>query len=589
MKFRSRALNRLGSAYIWSWGFLAFSLPIYALLSLLFDAVILENYSIIWVAVWLAAEAIQVGLAVVFKYLTIDRYMVWTPRPGVALAIAGFLGAQRNVMVAVLANAFGVEVIGDYLYRVVGGASIGIGLLFIYALGFGSRLEHREIISRLFAARETMLAYRSNIKNLVADENAKILKQAQDELLPRLDRIKKMLEDGSTLQQPIEELRSLVNNQLRPLSRALSELPNTSAVTVIKRMDAPSIKGTYLKSVRPASLIRPLGAFAIVGPGTFLTAQLVLGLQAAETVMYGVALSFVVVLIVKWMLRRVTSMPRASALRLIGAIAFVSAVPSYSFAVEFATTTSHFILLLFFFLINYGSIFGLAITEALDQDRQAAEEEIRRQNETLEIEKSLFEQQLWISRRNWSFVLHGSVQAALTAAITRLSSTTPFEPHHLMLVQEDLNRAVAALRETPVAEVDLQRASRELVETWRGVAAITWDVTLRAQRALREDANARLCVNEIAKEAVSNAVRHGQAKNIAILIDRDHNEVLLMRVTNDGLAPKPIENVGLGLKMMDDLTMKWSLEYKSNIKRTVLSAEIPTKLHAGQASRELTA
>ena len=65
--------------------------------------------------------------------------------------------------------------------------------------------------------------------------------------------------------------------------------------------------------------------------------------------------------------------------------------------------------------------------------------------------------------------------------------------------------------------------------------------------------------NEIAKEAVQNAVRHGGARNVTIVVDSTPDKLLTMDVKNDG---RPISNVqkGVGSKLLDELTLRWSLE-----------------------------
>ncbi len=55
----------------------------------------------------------------------------------------------------------------------------------------------------------------------------------------------------------------------------------------------------------------------------------------------------------------------------------------------------------------------------------------------------------------------------------------------------------------------------------------------------------------IAKEAVTNALKHSRAKNITISLDGDDRSVAL-RVRDDGVGfpREPLENKGMGLKIM---------------------------------------
>ena len=92
---------------------------------------------------------------------------------------------------------------------------------------------------------------------------------------------------------------------------------------------------------------------------------------------------------------------------------------------------------------------------------------------------------------------------------------------------------------------------------------------------LKRDANARMCVNEICKEAVSNAVRHGEAKKIKISIDRSQDELLTIDVADDGRGFWGSTKPGVGSRMFDDLTIDWSLSNNRSIGRTLLQARLP--------------
>ena len=132
-----------------------------------------------------------------------------------------------------------------------------------------------------------------------------------------------------------------------------------------------------------------------------------------------------------------------------------------------------------------------------------------------------------------------------------------------------------ALSKTPETEVNLEEALGNLVTTWSGICEIKFELSERAIRSLKRDANARMCVNEICKEAVSNAVRHGEAKKIKISIDRSQDELLTIDVADDGRGFWGSTKPGVGSRMFNDLAMDWSLTNNRSIGRTVLQARLP--------------
>ncbi|MEN9956335.1 MAG: hypothetical protein RLY34_1142, partial [Actinomycetota bacterium] len=249
--------------------------------------------------------------------------------------------------------------------------------------------------------------------------------------------------------------------------------------------------------------------------------------------------------------------------------------PTYWPLKEFSHNLEQDLLLLLVVLNVMFCVVGFAYSRSFEIDRLEAVTQMQRDNDSLAREVALFEQQMWIARRNWSFVVHGTVQAALTAAITRLSSGDQLEQYQIDMVMQDLNRAKEALSKTPEIDVDLPKALQNLASTWDGICQVKFQITDRATRALQRDSGARMCINEICKEAVSNAVRHGEAKDVLVEIDRDANELLVLKVSNNGRMLDSKIRRGIGSSMLDELTLNWSLTNNRATVRVDLDAELP--------------
>jgi signal transduction histidine kinase len=192
-------------------------------------------------------------------------------------------------------------------------------------------------------------------------------------------------------------------------------------------------------------------------------------------------------------------------------------------------------------------------------------------------ENSLFAQRLWVFRKRWLLVLHGSVQSSLTAALTRLQKAEQVDGVVLELVKQDLRRAEAAVDANLNDEIDLPSGLSELQEVWRGICEISIEISERAKRALARGHDSSFCVNEIVKEAVSNAVRHGDATSASVSIDRVTDDLLNVTVINNGSAPRVKEQQqGIGSDMLDEICLSWSLDVVK--KKVRLVAELPVKL-----------
>jgi nitrate/nitrite-specific signal transduction histidine kinase len=172
-------------------------------------------------------------------------------------------------------------------------------------------------------------------------------------------------------------------------------------------------------------------------------------------------------------------------------------------------------------------------------------------------------------------VIHGDVQSALSAAVTRLQRTEKLEPYEIEMVKQDLQRAKLALTKPASREIDLSAGIDELVRAWSGVCEIKVEASARATRAIESNRDIRNCINEICKEAISNAVRHGNAKNAEITLSRDQDDVIQLEVCNDGHTILRDQPNGMGLSMIDDLSLKWQLTNERHKGKTCLVAELP--------------
>ena len=94
---------------------------------------------------------------------------------------------------------------------------------------------------------------------------------------------------------------------------------------------------------------------------------------------------------------------------------------------------------------------------------------------------------------------------------------------------------------------------------------------------LKNDQVASDILNEILKEVVSNAVRHGNATNIYGEISMKDSRTISVLISNDGLKPPKEKIERVGSKMLDAVSLERTLEWNSDEQRTEFKALIPIK------------
>lgn len=573
-----RFLRAFGRKEIWSWPLFWFALPVYFLLSFFFDVFLAQSWRIEWLLIAILTFAVATILGVAVKFLIIDRFFKIRNAGLVNVLAISVIGAVKNVLVGELSVVFGlvpsVEQV-DWIFRIVGGAGLAIGVLLGFVYILGSRIDHNATIGELLVTQEKLLRHRSQAESLLLAERHSLLQQTQRALLPRLDAIQKALVSNSERTTTIEALRELVQTQVRPLSESLAK--QAASLTVAEVPSPPMKPRAKLlqNSFQLKPLIQPGVMLPMIVLGNWFLTSIVLGNEAATwSLVYSIP-TWLVIVVAKFLIPENFKVKRGWGIALLVFIGFNAAHASYWPLKEFSHNFEQDMLLLLVVSNIIASVVGFAYSRSYQIDRIEAVNQITRDNESLAREVALFEQQMWIARRNWSFVVHGTVQAALTAAITRLSVDENLEQYQIDMALQDIARASAALEKTPEIDIDLSVALPNLVSTWSGICEVKFNITDRANRALVRDANSRMCVNEICKEAVSNAVRHGDATAVEVSIDRSSDELLIIEVLDNGRGVGKGAKSGVGSRMLDDLTVRWSLTNNRSLSKTSLQAWLP--------------
>lgn len=583
MALKSKTLRRLGLIENWNWPLLWFVLPFYVLFTILYDAVLTGNASYLWIITFVGASLVEISFVAISKKLFLIRLLRRHPSGVIGGSFAGIVNVVRNCTVAFLALQLGLLQEVDWLTRILGAYFMGTALMVLYVSVLGSRVEHNASMSRLQSMQSSLVVQRQNSSSLLKAENDRLLDYAKTLLLPRIEKIEQLLRQNQAKSDTLQELRALVTEQVRPLSAELSStaksLAQKPAPELVKRIKT----GFMAPRVNLRQVLKPGLVLFLSGLGQWFMVNMLAGAQQASITIVGVLAGWLILFLFKMLLPAHLTVTRGLAVVVLTSIAFVSGIPVALINLSLTSTPTDLALYSMLLISPILATIGFAISASLDAAREDAEQKIRRDNQSLARETALFDQRMWLAKRSWGFVVHGTVQAALTAAITRLSSAADLEQYQIDLVLQDLNRAKIALSKTPEVDVNLSAALNDLVSTWQGICDVEWVCTGRADRAISRDANTRMCVNEIAKEAVSNAVRHGEAKNVWIEIDRSSDELLLVTVSNNGRAVPANFVPGVGSQMLDGLTLDWSLTFNRALGRTVMQAQVPISgVMAGQ-------
>ena len=113
----------------------------------------------------------------------------------------------------------------------------------------------------------------------------------------------------------------------------------------------------------------------------------------------------------------------------------------------------------------------------------------------------------------------------------------------------------------------------EIAETWHGLCQIEIELSPEVESSLKSDPVCVETVLEIAREACSNAIRHGSAEHILLTLSRLSQDLVQISVRNDGNAVRAESRPGVGSAYLDDCTIQHELE--TTAEGAVLTATVP--------------
>lgn len=509
-------------------------------------------------AIALMAEVLFWG-----SYLTMYAIQVWLignrSSVLVKIFIIVFSNVIRTLSLEVALVQFGlvdqVRLADRFLGDSTGILILLVGIAYIQVVVV--ELSNQEIELEQARNRLTEQARASKISAESADKSLRA--RAQDMLGDQLKAITKHLKSAKApnAERIAKEIQELIDSKVRPLSvelwRRLDSIEDSSPLpSKIKPRRFPKV-------LYPALDFRPTVIFPLAGLNIFITAPgladwglaLVFGLWMLTFPAVGLVLS--------------TLYPKGLGSGIwmgsitISLLSVVAWSPSLTYllvrsaeypGLQVLSFTSTMVIIL--------TSLGVGIWSAFKRERVAYLEEIESLNKERARQLALVDQAVWVARRNWSFLVHGTVQGALSVALSRIQLADSVSPELANQVLQDVERARTALNQTQSFNQPWDEIWPQIEQTWDGVCEVTHTTSPEADLLLAGSGPTATCVAEIAKELVSNAFRHGKATRVEIEISLASPEDILITSTNNGELVQETRVEGIGSEMFGELTDSWS-------------------------------
>ncbi len=179
-------------------------------------------------------------------------------------------------------------------------------------------------------------------------------------------------------------------------------------------------------------------------------------------------------------------------------------------------------------------------------------------------------------RAAWAQALHGPVQSAMIAAAIRLDrahQAGTLDDAAVAAACQPVWDALEAAKAASTDSVTWQDGIARLHSLWDGLIDLRIEVSPNALERLDRGGPCRAASLEVLTEALSNSVRHGQAKAVSVTIGIGDDQTLLLQVVDDGQAADATSPNGLGQALFDEVSVQWSRRREGGV--NALTIELP--------------
>ena len=476
------------------------------------------------------------------------------------LAAAALLGAVRGFAILDVALLMQLPVAKPYLIRPLNSAVVVPIWLLVTHLIIGTRREFQNEFHRMYVRTIASQIAEHKSKSKASIEG--LASRIEDALAPLRKQFENTLGSRMTAQQLADDaliIRSFVEAEIRPLSHELWRS---------RKFKPPRL--SFLRVLRYSLLHEKLPLNMALIPSflfSFAGMSSTYGFEKSFQKTLSITLTLVIISLVYVLIFRTRALPNplintlaiASTLLLPGKI---DSLWEFNFSLGKLEGEAEVIGAVWFFALLLGFSAYKGVTTYYDSIRAVIQRQIDLiGTEDLAASKGSMTQE-------FASYLHGDVQSELLSASMQMQQAA--EAGDLKLGKRALKRANELLRrdhQTYVVgnAIDPSAKMERLAIAWDGVADIEFSID--PSFAISESAIGFL--TDIAEELISNAVRHGSAKRISVLVGA-HGSDVKITFRDDGAEMKSGKK-GLGSEILKKQTLTYDYERNSEGNQIVIT------------------
>ena len=401
----------------------------------------------------------------------------------------------------------------------------------------------RQRAARLRLNLESLEQDQLSLESQITQMRGEIVSEVRKELTEVSNLLAKA--DSLNRNDMAEKIMSAIDSVIRPLSHRLAGfgLDLSETVTHVPSELQPSKPGVAWSRLAGPEIF--LAAFMLfIVPATFIVGGVSNGILV---ILVALGETFVLVLVERFAVRFVVN-------RVIGLL--LNLTLSSAFGAGFLMLSSGDSMLgvaIGFFTISLVCTTLLAlVSKRIDTLNNL--EFVRAQKTNLVVRLG---QEVWVTKSRLAKAIHGSVQAKFLAIALKLKNSG--SEATLGEAKQDVLEATAAIDASLESnQQSLEAQLNAYREAWAGALDLEFKILPEAAAQLDSDPIARACVAEVIGEAIANAAKHSQAKNVQIDLISEPG-LVRVSVGSQGAIALTDSNSGYGSLILDQVSNSWVL------------------------------
>lgn len=475
-------------------------------------------------------------------------------RPALIMAIFMLAGLIRGAVLLEFSVLSGQFQEGELLYRLVGGPLFTLISLILNAILASNFSRHKEALVLLAADRLRLQVRSAGVLARVQQQQEQLAAKVETLIRPAIKRIQETFNsDSSAL--VVSSLRDAADEVVRPLSKEVAEGEDD-----LNFGSEPA--EVRAKTALPKRVI--LGEFLL----PFWSAIMTIGLLVSSTVLLEQPAMALMVLVLIFVLifgfasivARLTNKLEIPTLAAWVIVPLTYAFPLSAFFVlkpllSMQSSNSQIWTMIIFELSLGLFLFFAQLVQLQRKETTQRLEEVNRQ---LEIISSRLSQELWLNRKRMAALLHGPVQASLYAAAMGMAQTANPSAEYISKAQKEIEAALDQLSNPDRLESEtLMSVMNQVKDLWSDSVEIKISIPNDLEAAISQEPLTLDATIEIARELVTNSVKHGKASKIEVLFSYLKDGNFSVEVLDNGTAFSESSNPGYGTKVLTELSLKW--------------------------------